>query len=90
MFALKVDNQDEAPSSRQSIEYLKQKYAASEAAFLSQAEMLNGEIKSLREQLHQQHKAYEITTQRKLEELQRQHQADLDELRLSIQSKNRG
>ncbi|KAK3932834.1 Zinc finger protein DZIP1L [Frankliniella fusca] len=68
---------------------LKVKYESSQKLLLARVDEQDDEIKALREQLHEQHLAHERAMQEKLVELQHQHQADLDDLRLSIM-KNRG
>lgn len=60
-----------------------------QSALLISVEQQSNEIRELKEQLKIQNQAHESVMQRKLEELQRQHQADLDNLKLSILN-NRG
>ncbi|KAJ1528392.1 hypothetical protein ONE63_006807 [Megalurothrips usitatus] len=85
-----VDTPNEKNSaSSDSSEQLKLMHEALQAALRTQVEQKSDEIKLLRQQLQEQHHSHELGMQRKLEEMQRQHQADLDELRLSI-PKNRG
>lgn len=59
------------------------------SALLISGEQQINEIRELKEQLKMQNQAHEAAMQRKLEELQSQHQADLDNLKQSILN-NRG
>lgn len=80
-----VDTLDSGQTSiAETFQQLKVKYEKSQASLLIRVDQQNDEIKALREQLLEQHKAHELAMQRKLEELQCQHRADLDDLRLSI------
>lgn len=76
-------------SMAQSGEQLKAEHEADQAALLVRIEQLNDEIKALRDQLQEQHQSHEIVMQKKLEDLQHQHRADLDDLCLSI-TRSRG
>lgn len=60
-----------------------------QSTLLISIEQQNNEIRELKEQLKIQNQAHESAMQRKLEELQSQHQADLDNLKLTILN-NRG
>lgn len=73
----------------QSSQQEKPKPESTESVSLVWIEQQNDEIKGLKEQLKQQNQAHELVMQRNLEELQRQHRADLEDLRLSIM-KSRG